>query len=134
VFHKVPKGGTPDAGAADAGADGGASDASTTDAGGADAGTENEGLDGATFSVTPVSGKGPVYLSSGGTPDQGATATSSQGFGLFGNLPPGDYEVSVTHPTKTCVIDLLGWPATNKSAARVRVQADFIAAATFICE
>ncbi len=140
VFHRVPVNGGGDAGGGDAGGgdagggDAGATDAATSDAAGTDAGTKNEGLDGATMTVTPVAGKGPVYLSSGGTPDQGATATSSQGFGIFGNLPPGDYEVAVSHPTKTCVIDLLGWPATNKSAARVRVQADFIAAATFICE
>ncbi len=138
AFHRVPVNGGADAGGADAGGgdagDAGATEAGVADAAGADAGTKNEGLAGATLSVTPVAGKGPVYLSSGGTPDQGATATSSQGFGLFGNLPPGDYEIAVSHPTKNCVIDLLGWPATNKSAARVRVQADFISAATFICE
>ncbi|HMR76843.1 MAG TPA: hypothetical protein PKD61_17095 [Polyangiaceae bacterium] len=135
VFHKVPKAGPADAGAGDASAsDGGSADAGGAGAGGADAGTKNEGLDGATFSVTPASGKGPVYLSAGGTPDQGATETSTQGFSLFGNLPPGEYEVTVNHPTKNCGIDLLGWPGSKKNAARVRVQPDFIAAATFICE
>ncbi len=67
-------------------------------------GTGNDGSAavGATASIPPASGAGPVYLDATGTPDPTLTSATSSGLVLWGNLEPGDDEVTVTDTGKAC--------------------------------
>lgn len=113
----------------DAPVDGGAGDG-----GAADAGTKRGGMDGATVSLTPASGKGPVYTSAAGTPDKAATSTSTSGIGVFGNVPAGQYEIGVSHPTKTCAIDVSGWPTGKPNSARAPARDNTVTGVVFYCQ
>ncbi len=104
---------------------------------GADAGTVATGVAGATVSISPSGGKGPVYLNASDLPDQTATATSSAGAGFFGDLPPGEYTIKVTSPSgKTCTrAPQSGWAAASADSIKVPAIADFvISAVRFVCK
>ena len=87
-------------------------------------------LTGATATVTPVSGAGPVYTTSQGVPDPSLTGTSTSDGVLFGNLAPGEYEVTARAAGKTCSVIADGgllagsWPPRGSGTVRVEVAAD----------
>lgn len=100
---------------------------------GADAGMVSAGVSGASMSITPTAGKGPVYLGASGLPDKTATATSSAGAGFFGDLPPGEYTMKITPPSgKTCARGKhQGWAASSTDSVKVPAIADFVISALF---
>jgi hypothetical protein len=92
------------------------------------------GSDGVVGSMTPMSGVGPVYLNSLGIPIEDLTETSSAGFFGFTNVDPGEYEVSWSHPTKTCTATT-AWPGSTETSLRLTVEPDAHSSAFFIqCE
>lgn len=95
---------------------------------GADAGTVAAGVAGATVSLTPTAGTGPVYASAAGLPDKTLTATSTQGGGAFGDLPPADYTLKVTAPSgKTCTrVAKSGWAASSPDSVKLPAIADTV--------
>jgi hypothetical protein len=75
------------------------------------------GLAGATATLSPPSGVGPVYGDESGNPAPALTSTSSSGIVLFGNVTPGLFTISVTLPGRTCDCcdqgRLTGWEWTG---------------------
>lgn len=62
-----------------------------------------EGATGATVTLAPAGGHGPVYTKTDGTPDPSLTSTStSASVVYFGNLAPGVYTLTATATGKTC--------------------------------
>jgi hypothetical protein len=91
-----------------------------------------DGIVGATASMQPMSGAGPVYLNNGGLPDLQATATSSNGTGAFVNVNPGEVSVSVTPPvTHNCPLYPIAVGANG--AWRVPVIAGHLSVVVFEC-
>ena len=93
------------------------------------------GQDGVSASMTPASGVGPYYVSSNNLPDKTLTATTTAGFGLFANVTPGDVEVTMTHPTKSCPLLPTAWPGSTSNAAKVRVVGGYLTGgAAVLCQ
>jgi hypothetical protein len=92
-------------------------------------GTSEIDAPGLTAAIAPQSGIGPKYLSSTGTADPSATATSSYSAAIFGGITPGDVTVSVapasSATTATCSRTFGGWSSTQQSAARAPIVAGF---------
>jgi hypothetical protein len=89
--------------------------------------------EGATATIDPFSGEGPVYTSPSGTPDPTLTATSTSGAFLFVNVDPGTVEVAVEVPGGTCS-HTLGHTGSAPNATPVPVHAGwFSIAASFEC-
>ncbi len=62
-----------------------------------------EGVVGATVTLAPAGGHGPVYTRADGTPDPSLTATSSTtSLVYFGNLAPGVYTLTAFATGKAC--------------------------------
>jgi hypothetical protein len=86
-------------------------------------------LTGATASLSPASGAGPVYADPTGTLDRARTSTSSSGFAFFGNVAPGMYAITVTAAQKTCSVMngasvIAGdWPGAGSATTAVQVVA-----------
>jgi hypothetical protein len=59
-------------------------------------------LAGATATISPASGSGPVYIDSTGKPDPTLTSTVVDGEVLFGNVTPGRVTITVSAPNKRC--------------------------------
>ena len=87
-------------------------------------------LTGATATIAPASGEGPVYRGSDGTPMPGSSGTSSNGAVMFGNVAAGVYEVTASAgsaSSATCTVSpggalLVGdWPA-EMAGATTRVE------------
>lgn len=109
----------------------------TTGDAGADAGTTLNGVAGATLSITPTAGKGPVYLGTTSLPDTTATATASNGAGFFGDLPPGTYTLKITPPSGTTCKrgKKQGWAAGSDDQIKIEVIADYVVSAVgFLCQ
>jgi hypothetical protein len=88
---------------------------------------------GATATIDPFSGEGPIYTSPSGTPDPTLTATSDSGAFLFVNVDPGTVEVAVELLGGTCSHEL-GHTGSAPNATPVPVHAGwFSIAASFEC-
>jgi hypothetical protein len=76
-------------------------------------------VSGATATISSPSAAGPVYIGADGTPDPTLTATVTDGFILFGNVPPGMVTITVTAPGRTCTVAPHGqlvagnWPPSS---------------------
>jgi hypothetical protein len=91
-----------------------------------------DGIVGATASIQPMSGAGPIYLGDGGLPDLQAVATSINGTGAFVNVTPGEVSVSVTPPiTHNCPLYPIAVGAGG--AWRVPVIAGHLSVVVFEC-
>ena len=90
-------------------------------------------LSGAKATITPSSGVGPVYVDPTSLPDKSLTATSSGQWGVFANVAPGDVEITITMPGKTCTKQTPGWKS-DTATARVPVIADYVVEVTASCE
>lgn len=77
-------------------------------------------VEGAVFSVTPSAGLGPFYGDEKGYLVKSTTAMTTSRYGAVLGLPPGVYEVDVTHPTKTCT-NAGNWPSAGNHTLRVPV-------------
>jgi hypothetical protein len=84
-------------------------------------------LTGATATIAPDSGEGPVYRGSDGTPTPSLIGTSSDGGVIFGNVAAGVYEVTANAGSAACTVApggalLVGdWPA-DVAGATTRVE------------
>jgi hypothetical protein len=88
-------------------------------------------LTGATATLSPLSGAGPVYGDMQGHAQPSLTGTSSSGETLFGNLTPGVYEVTALAAGKTCKPGIGGlligdWPPIGAGTVRVEVVANLL--------
>lgn len=61
---------------------------------------------GATASMDPASGDGPIYSDINGVPDKSLTETSDSGGYAFLNVVPGDVTISVSQSGATCVPEM----------------------------
>lgn len=89
-------------------------------------------VSGATFTLTPKAGGGPTYVSATKLPQPSLTASTEGGPGLFYDLAPGDYTVTIAHPTRTCKGGF-GWKAEGPTSLRSRVFGGGISNVTFVC-
>lgn len=84
-------------------------------------------LTGATATIAPDSGEGPVYRGSDGTATPSLIGTSSDGGVLYGNVAAGVYEVTALAGSAACTVApggalLVGdWPA-DVAGATTRVE------------
>ncbi|MEZ4219773.1 MAG: hypothetical protein R3B13_02510 [Polyangiaceae bacterium] len=93
--------------------------------------TSLDGQDGVTASMSPTSGSGPHYINSGPPllPDSNLTATDTIGFGLYANVSPGNVEITLTHPTKTCQrLVLASFAGSGPTVSKVPVVAGYLTA------
>lgn len=89
--------------------------------------------EGATASIDPASGEGPVYTDATGQPDLSLTATSSAGAFLFVNVDPGTVELSVELSGGSCTHQI-GHEGSAPNATPVPVEAGwFTVASAFEC-
>jgi hypothetical protein len=91
-------------------------------------GGSSRGLAGATITLSPASGRGPVYAATPHDPDPSLTATSSSGTVLFGNVAPGRVTLTVSAAGRTCSTEgVTGtWPSSAPNVISVRVAAHSI--------
>lgn len=61
------------------------------------------------------------YVDPDNNPDPALTATSPRGAGALVNVPPGTYELTFSHPSKTCTAGLMV-PAANQPASGVTAE------------
>lgn len=81
---------------------------------------------GASASMTPMSGIGPVYMDPSGLPDPRLHATSFYGRGFYFNVDPGMVEVTLTS-TRTCKArDVVAWPTNQPTTVRVPIRAGYL--------
>ena len=91
-------------------------------------------LAGATVTMTPATGIGPVYLGLDGYPDASLTATSEEGGVMFVNVPPGMVQLTITVPGKTCVKPEDGWPAWSPNATLLPAEPDTLSYSYAFCD
>jgi hypothetical protein len=58
-------------------------------------------LAGFSSTIAPAATAGPVFTSAAWAPDAALTTSSSAGWGFY-QAAPGDYTITITHPTHTC--------------------------------
>ena len=85
-------------------------------------------LPGAMVNIEPAVALPPVYLGDDGTPDDQLTATSMSGLGAFIEVPAGDYEVWITHPTYDCPPSVYSWPGSSAEREELTVEDGYIVA------
>lgn len=90
------------------------------------------GLEGATVTITPTSGVGPVYTTEKNVPDQTLTATTKGGGAVWGGVTPGAVSMEVTAPGKTCSAYKYGW--ASASGAKGKAYADTSSFLFALCE
>ncbi len=82
---------------------------------------------GASATLTPASGLGPVYADPDARPDPALGATTSSGEVWFGDVTPGKYAIEVTAPGVTCGAAFQGdvilgnWPPTGAGSVAFEV-------------
>jgi hypothetical protein len=86
----------------------------------------------ATVTLEPSAGVGPLYGGNGVLPDSRLTSTSVNGPAGFYDLPPGDYSVTITHPSRSCTGGF-GWPGASPTTLRTRVFAGGMSTVTYVC-
>ena len=86
---------------------------------------------GAAVTISPDVGNGPVYIE-GGVPDLSRTTTGN-GSTLFTDLPPGTYELTITHPDGVCTTDGIAWSPTAGGTVRAPIAAGHLSSVTIFC-
>lgn len=79
---------------------------------------------GVTVTLEPNAGVGPVYVDETGSPAPGLSMTSAAGWGLFVNVPEGEYVVRFSDSGVVCddTHPLGGWPADDPEAVTTIVR------------
>ncbi len=99
-----------------------------------DGGVTGTALDGVSVALSPNDGKGPFYTTSAGLPDTTLTQTSmGSSLGFFASVPPGDHELTYTHPTKKTCVRSSGWESSKASSIKVRILAGTLVFSTAVC-
>lgn len=75
---------------------------------------------GVTADLTATTGT-QFYATTAGLPDTGLDATTTAGAGAIVNIDPGDYEMTFTHDTATCV-DGYAWPTSSQPESGITVE------------
>lgn len=88
---------------------------------------------GATATLDPAGGVGPFYLGDNGVPSATLTATTGWHGGFFVNVPPGEVDVTIAIPGRTCTKNVFGWPSTT-GTGRATVVAGAVVAVAAECE
>ncbi len=90
---------------------------------------------GATATLSPASGFGPVYVAADGTPTPSLTAVSTDGYLLFGGLTPGRLEITVGSGACTPVaLAAEAWSDTKPSTIAGETSPDSMTQMAIICE
>jgi hypothetical protein len=87
---------------------------------------------GATFTISPDEGGGPVYVNEQPLPDPELEATTLGGPAVFFDLEDGEVEITVAHPDRDCVAGF-GWPGASPASLRSRIFAGGLSSITFVC-
>jgi hypothetical protein len=71
-----------------------------------------------------------LYLDEDGETDPKLTKASATGVGAFGNVPPGQYKITVKHPTRVCPDTLpeSGWGIDDNDAVLVQAVDKWVTA------
>jgi hypothetical protein len=95
---------------------------------------QNQGFAGATVSLTPASGVGPIYAGATFTmADPTLQATSTSGAARFAGLTPGTVEIQIAPGTLSCDPNFGGWSAPDANAVRAPIVAGFETHVGFGC-
>ncbi len=90
------------------------------------------GLEGVSVTVTPESGEGPFYTRDS-LPEDGLTATTSDGLGVYANLDPGRIEVVYDNPNGGCAPGE-GWPSSTANALTTNIEAEHLTIVIAYCD
>ena len=90
----------------------------------------NTDLAGATVSLS--TGAPPLYFGEDQIPDAALTETTDLGLTAFINLDPGEYEVTIAHPSVTCSYTESGWLTDSQTTVRVLIEPDSLTTAAFL--
>lgn len=96
------------------------------------------GVAGAKLEIAPKPPLFTHYLFSTGEPKDPPDATSPSGQSYTYNVPPGEYELRVTHPTRKCFPAekdgvRYGWPGKEPDTMRVPVYPGYGTVVAFFC-
>jgi hypothetical protein len=61
-------------------------------------------LEGVSFALEPENGTGPVYADADEILDPSLDATAEPGWAVFFDVEPGEYTVTFSHPTMSCMV------------------------------
>lgn len=61
-------------------------------------------LSGATVSMSPPAGTGPIYVDVDGNPNASLTSSTTNGYAELGNVPAGQYSLTASAAGKTCTV------------------------------
>jgi hypothetical protein len=92
----------------------------------------NKRVAGATFTITPKKGGGPVYVGPAMLPDTDLIASTEGGPGLFFDLDPSEVTIAIEHPTLKCTGGF-GWKTDKPNALRSRIFGGGLSSVTFVC-
>lgn len=95
--------------------------------------TATEGVAGASIAISPDPGGLIAYMDDQGAYSQDATTTSSAGSVGWGNIPPGDYVLTVTHADLECEPYAAG-SAGGPNTVKLKTLADHATALFVLCE
>jgi hypothetical protein len=84
------------------------------------------------YHLEPADAEGPVYLGGFGIDFEAVSIVEE--FGIFYNVPAGQYTLSLTHPTASCERSGVSWPAEGAHEAIIEAVPGFLCAGPrFIC-
>jgi hypothetical protein len=87
---------------------------------GANVEKDGDRVEDVSVSMSPASGEGPFYQGTAGL-DKTMSTTGSKGTGGFLNVEPGEYEITFTHPSKTCT-PYFAWKGSQDGTVRFRLE------------
>lgn len=86
-----------------------------------------------TVTLSPDDARVRAYTdAAGGAPNPGLPRSSPHGFAIFLDIPPGEHEVRVEHPTRSCRRGL-GWAGAAENFARGPIRAGQVTRLTVAC-
>jgi hypothetical protein len=91
-----------------------------------------DGFPGATFELTPPSGK--AFYREEDNLSLDLDATTSRGVGGFTEVAPGTVQVTVGGTAENCVVFMRGWPADSENSTTAPVVEGYRTRVRFICD
>lgn len=90
---------------------------------------------GATATISPASGSGPVYAQPSGTLDPTLAAVTTNGYLMFGEVTPGKLSITVAGvPCTTHVLGVDAWAGPTPSSVRGEAAANSMTQMTAVCQ